>query len=117
MRKMALRDRVPGDIERVFMNMDHFCEEHQWNGRAFRCIVDNETALKRKNNNVVDISWDNNTTETLIYTPVQGFPGRLVPNEHVILDDRGMKVLQYNEDEGMYSILLMSNDPKEVARL
>ena len=115
MRLMALKDRVRLDISRVFMNPDHFADVHTWNGHKFICVVDNETALKRKNNNVVDISWDNNTTELLIYTPVAEFPGRLQPNEHVIFDDQSMRVLQYNEDMGIYTILLVQYSTKAVA--
>lgn len=50
-----------------------------------------------------------------MYTPVEGFPGRALPNEHVIFDNRPMKILQVQEDMGMYTILLMSNDPKAVS--
>jgi len=111
---MALVDRIQRDIANVFMNHGQFAEWHTWNGRRFQCVPDDEVALKRKNNNVVDLSWDNNTTETLLYTPVEGFPGRPIPNEHIIFDNRPMKVLQVQEDMGMYTILLMSNDPKAV---
>jgi hypothetical protein len=113
---MALKDRILADIQRVYMNFEHFAETHTWNGRRFPCVVDEETALKRKNNNVVDLSWDNNTTETLIYTPVDGFPGRALPNEHIIFDTRPMKVLQVQNDMGMYTILLMAQEPKAVAQ-
>lgn len=111
---MALKDRIHDDIGRVFMNTNHFAEEHTWNGYPFKCVTDDETALKRKNNNVVDLSWDNNTTETVIYTPVEGFPGRVVPNEHVLFDRKPMKILQVQEDMGMYTILLVANESRAV---
>lgn len=111
---MALKNKVQDDLQRVFMNHSHFAEWHTWNGIKFQCVTDDEVALKRKNNNVVDLSWDNNTSETMIYTPVEGFPGRAVPNEHVLFDKASVKVLQVQEDAGMYSILVMSNDPKAV---
>lgn len=111
---MALKDRIHADVTRVFMNHGHFAEYHTWNGRRFECVTDEDSALKRKNNNVVDLSWDNNSTETLIYTPKDNFPGRAMPNEHVIFDSRPMKVLQIQEDGGMYAILLVSFDPKAV---
>ena len=111
---MALKDRIQADVKRVFMNHSHFAEYHTWNGRRFQCVTDDETALKRKNNNVVDLNWDDNTTETLVYTPKDGFPGRAMPNEHVLFDNKPMKVLQVQEDMGMYSILLVSFDPKAV---
>jgi len=97
------------------MNHTHFAEWHTWNGRRFQCVVDEDTALKRKNNNVVDVSWDNNSVETLIYTPVKEMPGRAMPNEQVNYDGKFMKILQVQEDMGMYTILLASNLPKAVA--
>jgi hypothetical protein len=97
------------------MNQDHFGERHTWNGQPFICVTDEEAALKRKNNNVVDISWDNNTTETLVYVPVEDLPGRALPNEHVVFDNKSMKIMQVQEDMGMYSILLVNFDPKRIA--
>ena len=111
---MSLKDRINADLTRVFMNHNHFAEWHTWNGIRFQCVTDEEVALKRKNNNVVDLAWDNNTSETLVYAPVEGFPGRVLPNEHIIFDNRPMKILQAQEDMGLYTILLMSNDSKPV---
>lgn len=111
---MSLKERVDEDILRVFINHDHFATWHTWNGRRFQCVTDEETALKRKNNNVVDISWDNNTSETLIYIKKGEFPGRVVPNEHGFFDGRNMKILQVQDDMGMQTILLYSYDPRAV---
>ena len=112
---MSLNERIASDRSRVFINLEHFGEWHTWKGIRFRCVTDAETALKRKNNNVVDISWDNNTTEIVIYARVEDFPGRAMPNEHGFFDNIEMKILQVQEDMGMYTILLMANDPKAVA--
>ena len=111
---MSLTERIKADRRRVFMNAKHFAEEHTWNGTAFLCVTDDEAALKRKNNNVVDISWDNNTRETLVYVPVEDFPGRAVPNESGFFDNKPMKILQVNEDMGMYCLALVNYDPKPV---
>jgi len=97
------------------MNIEHFAETHTWNGKAFVCVTDAEIALKRKNNNVVDVSWDNNVSEVLLYTEKSKLPGRALPNEHVIFDMKPMRILQVQEDLGMLTILLASNDPKAVA--
>lgn len=112
---MSLKDRIKADINRVFINFDHYASTHLWNGYELDCVCDEEIALKRKNNNVVDLSWDNNTTETVVYAKVEGFPGRVLPNEHIIFDNKPMKILQRQIDEGMYTILLVSNEPKAVA--
>lgn len=112
---MALKDRIEADLTRVFMQEDHFSEEHTWNGKKFFCVTDEEAALKRKNNNVNDISWDNNTMETLVYVPAKSWPGRAEPNEHGLFDKRPMKILQVQDDMGMLAILLVTNMPKAVA--
>ena len=96
------------------MNRGHYADMHTWNGIPFTCVTDEETALKRKNNNVNDVSWDNNTREILIYVPTESLPGRAEPNEFVLFDNRQMKVLQANEDMGMLSIVLVANYPKAV---
>lgn len=113
---MALKDKIAADNRRVFMNPQHFAERHTWNGIAFWCVTDEEAALKRKNNNVVDVSWDNNTTETLVYVPASDWPGRRIPNEHGFFDRKPVKILQIEDNMDMLSILLVSNDPKAVSQ-
>ena len=46
---MALKDRIAEDIDRIFMQQDHFAETHYWNGYAITCVPDDEESLKRKN--------------------------------------------------------------------
>ena len=113
---MALKDRISDDISRIFMNMDHFAETHYWNGIAITCVPDDEDALKRKNNNVNDISWDNNTREILIHTPLATFPGgrEPEPNTHIMFDKRPMKVLEIQHNMGLLDIALIALDPREM---
>ena len=112
---MALTDLIADHNHRVFMNMDHFGEIHYWNGRKITCVPDDEEALKRKNNNVNDISWDNNTRTLLIHTPVDTFPDhRPEPNTQVVFDKQVMKVLDIHDNKGMYDILLTVFDPREL---
>lgn len=111
---MSLNEKISSDILTVFENREHFASEHTWNGRKFVCVTDEEAALKRKNNNVVDVSWDNNTIETVLYVKKEAFPGRAMPNEHGFFDNRDMKILQVNEDMGMLTILLTAYQSKAV---
>lgn len=113
---MALKDRIAEDINRIFMQMDHFAETHYWNGYEITCVPDDEEALKRKNNNVNDISWDNNIREILIHTPLDGMPGGTEPepNTHVMFDKRPMKVLDVQHNMGLLDILLTALDPREM---
>ena len=113
---MALKDRIAEDIDRIFMQEDHFAETHYWNGYAITCVPDDEESLKRKNNNVNDISWDNNTRQILIHTPLATFPGgrEPEPNTHVMFDKRPMKVLDIQHNMGLLDILLTALDPREM---
>ena len=112
---MSLKDRIAGDISRTFMRMDHFAEAHYWNGFAITCVPDEEDALKRKNNNVNDISWDNNTRSLLIHTPLATFPGgkEPEPNTQVMFDNKPMTVLEVTHNMGVIGIYLTARDPRE----
>lgn len=112
---MALVNKIASDIHAVFINHEHFASWHTWNGRSFQCVTDEDMALKRKNNNVVDLSWDNNSSDTLIYVDEKEFPGRAMPNEQGFFDKKPMKILQVNRDGGMISIVMASFDAKAVA--
>lgn len=113
---MSLAERILDDIDRVFLQMDHFAETHYWNGTAIICVPDEEEALKRKNNNVNDISWDSNTRKILIHVNESKFPGSEPPepNTHVMFDRRPMRVIDVNINKGMLDILLEARDPREV---
>lgn len=113
---MSLKDRIEADIHSVFMNMDHFGEKHYWNGHEITCVPDDEMALKRKNNNVNDISWDNNTREILIFTPLADFPGgkEPEPNTQVLFDKQTMWVRNVAHNMGMIEISLIARDPREL---
>lgn len=112
---MSLKDRIETDRHRVFMQEKHFADRHTWNGTEFVCVTDDEEALKRKNNNVNDISWDNNTMDVTVYVPKEDWPGRAIPNEHGFFDHRHMKILQVQEDMGMLTLVLTTVSPKPIA--
>lgn len=112
---MALKDKIDQDIMRTFMRLDHFADYHYWNGFQIICVPDEEEALKRPNNNVNDISWDSNTRQLLIHTPLAGFPGgkEPEPNTQVMFDNRSMKVVYVHHNMGVLEICLGVPDPRE----
>lgn len=107
---MSLSDRMAGDIGRVFFNPRHFSETHTWNGREIQCVADDERTLKRHHGNAEDIAWDNNIAEKLIFVPVEGFPGKVQPNEQVIFDGKAMRVSSVIENVGVYEIHLLAQE-------
>lgn len=112
---MSFKDRVAHDIDRCFMRQDHFGEIHYWNGMEIICVPDEEAALKRKNNNVNDISWDNNNRSLLIHTPVETFPTGKEPvaNTQIMFDNMPMRVLEVDHNMGVWDIVLAALEPRE----
>lgn len=89
------------------MNTDQFAEEeHTWNGVKFTCVPDDTEALKRKNNNVNDISWQENVVDKVIFVPEDSLPARAQPNEQVIFDNVMMRVVDVIDAIGMKEIHL-----------
>lgn len=111
---MSLAEKVAGDNRRVFQNLEQFASKHTWNGAPFVCVTDEIDANKRKNNNVVDISWDNSTSEVTIYVAEGDFPGRAQPQEHGFFDRKPMRMVQVHKDMGMLTIVLATYESKAV---
>ena len=116
---MALRDRIKDDIDRVFMNPDHFAEMHTLGDTEVLCIIDSEEELKRKNNNVSDISFDSNTDTIMVFIKAEeclramgGHEPRA--NMTVYFDRRERRLLKVEEDGGMYGLLLSTRTTAEV---
>ncbi len=114
---MSLKERISADIDRIFVKEDQFATTHYWNGKEILCVTDEEEALKRKNNNVNDISWQANTRKILIYvnaSQLADSPEAVEPNTHIFFDRRPMRILSVEDNMGMLSILLEAKDPREV---
>lgn len=112
---MALKDRIPKDNHRIFMNANHFAETHTWNGIPFTCVPDDTEALKRRKNNVNDISWDNDMLDKVLFVPADSLPARAQPNEFVLLDGVQMRVLDVIDAIGMKEIHLTVGFAKGVS--
>lgn len=112
---MALKDRILSDNHKIFMNQDHFAEEHTWNGVPFVCVPDDTEALKRKNNNVNDISWQENLVDKVLFVPEDSLPARAQANEFVLLDNIQMRVLRVVDAIGMKEIHLTVTFAKGVS--
>ncbi len=109
---MSLHDRLEADINRVFLNETQFATWHSWEGTQILCVVDNDLALKRKNNNVVDISWDPNSTEILLYAKESDFARKPHPQQTVMFDRTQYTVMQVSGDAGILEILLSGREGK-----
>lgn len=110
---MSLKDRIADDNARL-MNTGQFGEKHQWNDTEITCVLDSETALKRKNNNVVDVAWDFSSEEIVVIAPASAFDKKPMPQQRVLLDKNFWIVLQVGDDEGMLNILLARKVAKEL---
>lgn len=111
---MSLNDRILEDIDRVFLNVEQFATEHLWEKTTILCVLDDEEALKRKNNNVVDIAWDNTTVDVMVYAKESEFPKRPIPQQTVLFDRYQWTVQQVGDNMGMLAVLLSRKASKAV---
>lgn len=113
---MPLQDRLEADARRILESTEQFATEHLWDRRPIICVVDNHTALKRKNNNVIDISWDNDSEEILLYVHESQFKGMSRPRSQqtVLFDKTIMTVSQVSLDEGVYEMILTTRKARDV---
>lgn len=107
---MSLKERIPNDIHRVFLNQDHFGTKHTWNGVEVECVIDDDQLIKRKNNNVVDNSWGENNGEKLVFIAAHYFRDGLIrkpePNQLIYFDGRQYRISQIIDAVEMYDITI-----------
>ena len=99
---MALKDRIARDNHAIFINPDHFAEEHTWNGLPFYCVPDDTEALKRSS----DSAWQENTVDMVLFVPEDSLPARAQPNEQALFDGAPVRVVDVIDAKGMKEIHL-----------
>ena len=99
---MALKDRIKRDNQRVFMNENHFAEQHVLNGHSFTCMLDDtQTQHDHKNN----------TRDMIIYVTDENLPIKIHPGQEVIFDAMLMYVTGVTDGIGLKAVYLSSQEP------
>ena len=111
---MSFKEAAAQDIDAVFMNVDEFADVHEWEGKSIICLIDVDTELKRKNNNVLDISWDNNRDEIHVFVSKTQLEHKPIINNDILLDGDSYRVMSVEEDMGMYVISLTAQTARWV---
>lgn len=111
---MTLRENIQNDISEVFMRDDEFAEDHVYNGKVIRCIIDQDADLKRKNNNVLDINWDNNHAQIHLFVGDDQLDARPEINTEVLLDGQSWRVMICDYEMGMYVITLVQHSTRYI---
>lgn len=96
---MDFKDVVRSDIDRVFLNLQEFADEHQVQGETVKCVIDTiETQESGSSDRYGVFATDIriHMAEGLITTPVE--------NEEISVDDWTFTVKKVSREMGMLVI-------------
>ncbi len=101
---MAFKESVQEDLDKVFLDLDIWGEEHQVNGVRIPIMLDNEE-LERINQIGVKVKDDIHQADVLFYAKESdlGFVG---VNELLSLDDRDYFIYGAKKSVGLWKIIL-----------
>ena len=97
------KDMVQEDIKEIFLDLEMFGEEHIVDGRKMPIILDDGEKLRRNEQYQDDKAI---YSKRIFFYVASDDLGRLPELGRVIdVDDREYKVLQADEEDGIYSIM------------
>lgn len=99
------KDYIQSDID-IFFNPDEFGEVHNINGRNMTIIIDINQLMKRSKVEYQGIS----VGEILYYVRASKYGAKPKQEEYQEFDGRPMYVFDAREDDGIYEIILHSNE-------
>jgi hypothetical protein len=100
---MTFKEDIENDISEVFLDSDEFGNTHSFNGVDYTVIVDNDLLDQKKIANA-----DLYQAEILIHISAADID-KPSPEQYVTFDSVDYKVLEANENDGMYTIILYRN--------
>ncbi len=99
-----LKDYLDADLD-VFMSTDEFAEEHNIDGRNLRIVVNNDRLKERSK-----VEYDGIMVGEILYFVKASDYGKAPMQGMVqVFDRRYMQVFDVRLDDGMYEIILQSN--------
>ena len=93
---MSLNDQVAADLDRVFLNVDDFADEHLIEGQSVICVVNEDTVNKIKDGRIVG-----HKTSLL--------PAERGPESIINVDGKEMIVVKWAGSMGLTEIALRQN--------
>lgn len=109
---MTLKEMIADDIQKVFLNMDEFAEIHNVDGVEMKAVVDEinaeERNLKTSDHVIGDSIFE---AYKKLYVDAKDYGEKpYVGRATFLLDDEYYRVLEVDEEMGMYVIYLGVTD-------
>lgn len=98
----AFRDMMHRDIDKVFLNLDDFADEHTWDGVKIKCVVDKDSLIKEYSSEFETLPRGSH----LVYASAESFSKRPQVNAAVRFDNNIYTIDEVTDAVGMYIIYL-----------
>ena len=99
---MTFKEELENDIEKTFLNIDEFGEEHTVDGRNIICMFDDDRLTARQGSNELAVS----DSSVLLFAHVKDLPKRKVASEKLIIDGKVYVVDDWKVNFKMAEIVL-----------
>ena len=109
---MTLKEMIAGDIQTAFLNMDDFAEIHDVNGTEMKAVIDEINAEERNLKTSDHIIGDSIFEKYWkLYVAIEDFGNKPKTGRQIFrLDGKPYRVLEVDEEMGMYVIFLGVTD-------
>ena len=102
---MSLKDQVAADLDRVFLNVDDFADEHMIEGQSVICVVNEDTVNKIKDGRIVG----HVEADMIIFGKTELLPAERGPESIINVDGKEMIVVKWSGSMGLTEIALRQN--------
>lgn len=96
------KEMVASDLEKVFLNIDEFGEEHEIDGKKIICVIDDNALRKRQGGTENAIA----NAEKMIFARSEELPVPKGYGAELMLDGIPYIVNTWDEDMGLATIVL-----------
>lgn len=109
---MTLKEMIANDIDKVFLNMDDFAEIHDIDGVEMKAVIDEVNAEERSLKSSDHIIGDSIFEKYIkIYVNVDEYGEKPKAGRRIFrLDGKPYRVMEVDEEMGMYVIYLGVSD-------
>lgn len=109
---MTFKEQIALDNQNVFLNFDEFAEQHLINGEQMLCLVDGNELVDREKRYQYKRSLYADGVyikELLIFVRAEDFGALPAMGRLVYFDNKGYRVTDAIDEDGIYSLCLEAN--------
>ena len=101
----SFKEQIAADISSVFLNDLEFADEHEFNGKTLKVVVDDNELIERDKAQLMSTSIDGiHKTRRLIYVSESDFGKRPAPGMILTLDGKPFRAKSCTSEAGILGI-------------